>query len=114
MLDKGFTIWFTGLSGAGKSTLAEVLAQRLGITPIFFDHTFFCRACDSMASSKTCPHGRDQHVTLSGTKVRQMLQAGQIPPREFSRPEVANVLIEVIHDAVMESNSLSDNPIALS
>jgi sulfate adenylyltransferase len=67
---------------------------------MFFDHTFFCRACDSMASSKTCPHGPEQHVTLSGTKVRQMLQAGEIPPREFSRPEVAKVLIEAMRQPV--------------
>jgi sulfate adenylyltransferase len=79
---------------------AEFDAAKLGITPMFFDHTFFCRACDSMASSKTCPHDNDQHVTLSGTKVRQMLQAGEIPPREFSRPEVAKVLIEAMRQAV--------------
>jgi sulfate adenylyltransferase len=79
---------------------AEFDPAELGITPMFFDHTFFCRACDSMASSKTCPHGDDQHVTLSGTKVRQMLQAGEIPPREFSRPEVAKVLIEAMRQPV--------------
>ena len=79
---------------------AEFDPAKLGITPMFFDHTFFCRACDSMASSKTCPHGDDHHVTLSGTKVRQMLQAGEIPPREFSRPEVAKVLIEAMRQPV--------------
>lgn len=79
---------------------AEFDPAALGITPMFFDHTFFCRTCDSMASKKTCPHSADQHVTLSGTKVRQMLQAGQIPPREFSRPEVAQVLIEAMKQPI--------------
>src|SRR5579859_1534692 len=79
---------------------AEFDPAALGITPMFFDHTFFCRTCDSMASKKTCPHSTDQHVTLSGTKVRQMLQTGQIPPREFSRPEVAQVLIEAMKQPI--------------
>ncbi|MEO6890522.1 MAG: hypothetical protein ABI456_14125 [Ktedonobacteraceae bacterium] len=79
------------------SIFAEFDAAKLGITPMFFDHTFFCRVCDSMASSKTCPHGHEQHIALSGTKVRQMLQAGEIPPREFSRPEVARVLVDAMH-----------------
>jgi sulfate adenylyltransferase len=79
---------------------AEFGPDELGIMPMFFDHTFFCRTCDAMASKKTCPHSTDQHVTLSGTKVRQMLQAGQIPPREFSRPEVAQVLIDAMRQPV--------------
>jgi sulfate adenylyltransferase len=79
---------------------AEFDAAKLGIVPMFFDHTFYCKVCDAMASSKTCPHSGDQHVTLSGTKVRQMLQAGEIPPREFSRPEVAQVLIAAMRQPV--------------
>jgi sulfate adenylyltransferase len=79
---------------------AEFDPTKLDIIPMFFDHTFYCRACETMASSKTCPHQSEQHVTLSGTKVRQMLQAGEIPPREFSRPEVAQVLIKAMRRPV--------------
>ena len=64
----------------------------LGVTPLRLDPTFFCRACGTLASSRSCPHGPAERLELSGSKVREILRAGGHLPAEFTRPEVAEVL----------------------
>jgi len=64
----------------------------LEITPIMFDHAFYCKKCQGMASLKTCAHDKSHHMNLSGTKVRELLAAGQTLPDEFTRREVAEIL----------------------
>ncbi len=74
----------------------EFATEEIGITPLCFENTAYCTVCGSMVSSKTCPHPPEKQVSLSGTKVRELLQAGTPPPPEVSRPEVAAVLIEAM------------------
>lgn len=68
--------------------------KEIGMTILKFEHTAWCKSCAAVVSVKTCPHGPEEKVAPSGTKVRELLRAGQRPPTEFSRPEVADILIK--------------------
>ncbi|WP_019499061.1 sulfate adenylyltransferase [Pseudanabaena sp. PCC 6802] len=73
----------------------------LGITPLMFEHAFYCTRTKGMATTKTSPSLPEERIHLSGTKVREMLRRGECPPPEFSRPEVAAELAKVMHQMAM-------------
>jgi sulfate adenylyltransferase len=69
-------------------------AEDVGVSPLRLEPTFFCRTCGALASSRTCPHGPHDRLELSGSRVRDLLRAGEHLPEEFTRREVAEVLRE--------------------
>ena len=78
----------------------------LGITPLMFEHTFYCRKCEAIVSSRTCPHDKSQRLIFSGTEVRRRLRAGEPLPHEFTRPEVGQVLIDGLRDPHIQTSQV--------
>ena len=84
--------------------------DELGITPLFFDETFYCRRCETVTSPKTCPHGAQDRVGLSGAVVRELLGRGELVPTEFARPEVAEILRNWVRGADVASRGATALP----
>jgi sulfate adenylyltransferase/3'-phosphoadenosine 5'-phosphosulfate synthase len=106
----GCTHFIVGRDHAGVGSYYDTYAAHrifdqyapgeLGIEILRFEHTFYCSACGGMASTRTCPHPAALHKTLSGTAVRKLLAEGHDLPVEFTRPEVARVLLEAAREEV--------------
>lgn len=81
---------------AAQEIFERFSPDELGIVSLKFEHAFYCQKCGQMATSKTCPHANKEHLFLSGTKVRALLREGKDLPTEFTRPEVARILVKAM------------------
>ena len=96
---------------ASQRIFSDYGRDELGIEPIFFRESFYCTRCGSVASEKTCPHGREYHITMSGTGVQDILRYGYLPPKEVLRPEVGQVILQGIQPKGVGANGAAIRPV---
>jgi sulfate adenylyltransferase len=92
----GFASYYGSLEA--HEIFEEFTPEELGITPLLFDHAFWCTLCDQMTTVKTCPHPPGDRIVLSGTEVKRRLALGESIPHEFTRLPVAEVLRRAISE----------------
>jgi len=92
-----------------QAIFKEIPENALQLRPMFFDLTFYCRGCDGMASSRTCPHDPGQRLSISGTDLRLLLSRGEEVPEHFSRPEVLEILREHYLSLAQEGHLAADH-----
>jgi len=100
--NQGCTHFIIGRDHAGVGDYYDPMAAHeifdevgdVGIEPMFFEHAFYCDDCDEMTSRRTCPHGDDERVYPSGTKIRSLIENHEMPSEKIMRPEIASFIIE--------------------
>jgi sulfate adenylyltransferase len=96
---------------ASQRIFSEYGRDELQIEPIFFRESFYCTRCAGVASEKTCPHGREFHLTMSGTGVQDILRYGYLPPKEILRPEVGQVILQGIQPKGVGTDGRAIRPV---
>ncbi len=95
---------------ASQEIFDQYTPEEIGITPIFFKESYYCTRCACVATEKTCPHGPEFHITMSGTGVQDILRYGYLPPKEVLRPEVGQIIIQGIQPKGLGADGVAIRP----
>ena len=95
---------------AAQEIFDEFDEDELGITPMFFNDSFYCARCSGMATEKTCPHKKNFRINPAGTATREIIRYGYLPPKEVMRPEVTQIAMQGIQPKGVDQNGLAMKP----